>query len=106
MTRTELAQALALLPADAVLTLPVHELRAALVEGEAARGGALACAAHNGNGSAPDRLLSAKEAAARLGVSPRYVYAHRRHFPFARELPGGALRFSDAGLTRWLARTP
>lgn len=53
----------------------------------------------------PDRLLTVREAAERLGVSPKYVYAHQKSFPFARRLPGGnALRFSERGLERWMAR--
>jgi hypothetical protein len=54
--------------------------------------------------ASPDELLTARAAAARLGVSPRYLYAHRREFPFTRELPGGPIRFSAQGLARWLAR--
>ena len=54
---------------------------------------------------APDRLLTASEAAERLGCSPKYVYAHHESFPFTRRLPGGnALRFSERGLERWLSR--
>jgi hypothetical protein len=34
------------------------------------------------------------------------VYAHRRSFPFTKELPGGAIRFSERGLTRWMERRP
>ena len=133
MTPAELRQALALLPADAVLTLPVHELRAALngagrsspahpptdlltsrsptvaaTAPETKKYEASEDAAHpNGNG---DRLLTAREAAARLGVSTRYIYAHKNAFPFTRTLPGkagapGAVRFSEHGLAAWLART-
>ncbi len=62
------------------------------------------------NGTAPrptpDTLIKAKEVAERLGVCPRYVYAHRQQFPFTRELPGGSIRFSERGLTAWIARTP
>lgn len=54
----------------------------------------------------PDRLLTAAEAAKRLGVSRRYLYAHRSDFPFARQLPGGTVRFSEHGLARWLSRSP
>ena len=49
----------------------------------------------------PDRLLTAKEAADLLNVTPRWLY--RRQLPFAR-LSRRAVRFSEAGLRRWLTR--
>lgn len=55
--------------------------------------------------SSPDRLLTAEEAAAVLGVSRRWLYAHAGHLPFARHLSRRALRFSEAGLRRWIERT-
>jgi predicted DNA-binding transcriptional regulator AlpA len=68
----------------------------------------------NGNGHEPaptsapsgtaDRLLKAPEAAAVLGVSTRYLYHHRRDYPFTKTLPGGTVRFSERGLTRFLGR--
>lgn len=51
-----------------------------------------------------DRLLKAREAAAILNVSPRYIYAHRRDYPFTKNLPGGLVRFSERGLGRYLGR--
>ena len=66
----------------------------------------------NGNEKAPksepaqaDQLLTASEAAKRLGVSKRYIYAHRDEYPFARRLGPKTLRFSERGLERWLVRT-
>ena len=50
----------------------------------------------------PDRLLTAKEAADLLNVTPRWLY--RRQLPFARRLSRRAVRFSEAGLRRWLTR--
>ncbi len=47
---------------------------------------------------APDRLVTAAEAAAVLGVSKRWLYSHGTHLPFARHLSRRALRFSEAGL--------
>ena len=65
----------------------------------------------NGNGAAPaprpDHLLTAQEVAARLGCSVRYVYAHAADYPFTVRLDqanGGPVRFSAAGLDRWLAK--
>ena len=52
-----------------------------------------------------DRLLTAREAAARLGVSTRYLYQHRTDYPFTKRLPSGRLRFSERGLARFLERT-
>lgn len=62
-----------------------------------------------GNGTAPtpqpDRLLTAREVAPRLGCSVRYVYANARTLPFTVRT-GTLVRFSAAGLDRWLARRP
>lgn len=49
----------------------------------------------------PDELLTATEAAKRLGVSRRWVYRHADELPFTRRLTRGTLRFSAAGLRRW-----
>ena len=48
-------------------------------------------------------LLVIDEAAALLRVSPRWLYRHAKHLPFARKLSRKVLRFSRAGITRWLA---
>src|SRR5262249_6638250 len=48
-----------------------------------------------------DRLLSVKEAAAKLGQSAGYVYKHANTFPF-RIRNGRALRFSEVGIERWI----
>ncbi len=62
----------------------------------------------NGSGHAPvppqdDRLLTAEEAAPILGMTPRWLYRHARHLPFARRLSRKALRFSESGLRRYMA---
>lgn len=67
------------------------------------RGGA----APTGNPSATGRALTAREAAARLGVSPQTLYRRARSYPFTRRVTGGprgALRFDEGGLERWLAQ--
>lgn len=48
-----------------------------------------------------DRLLTVDEAAARLGVSRRWIYRKADELPFTRRLSGGTLRFSERGLGRW-----
>lgn len=50
----------------------------------------------------PDRLISPKELAERLGKSVRYVYDHQDEFTFKKHLPGAGLGFSEQGLERWL----
>ncbi len=56
--------------------------------------------------SRKDRLLSAKEAAQVLGVSPRWVYDHADDLGGQRLTPR-CLRFSESALRRWLeARRP
>jgi excisionase family DNA binding protein len=51
--------------------------------------------------SSPDHLLTADEAAVRLGVSRRWIYRKADELPFTRRLSGGTLRFSARGLERW-----
>ena len=58
----------------------------------------------NGDKPDQDRMLRATEVAQRLAVSTRTVYKSAAGWPFTRRLPSGSVRFSEAGLTRWLAR--
>ncbi len=51
----------------------------------------------------PDRLLTAEEAAPLLGTTVRWLYRHSGQLPFARRLSRKALRFSEAGLRRYMA---
>lgn len=55
-------------------------------------------AARNGG---RDQLLTAGQAAERLGVGRRWMYRHAHRLPFTRRLSGGTLRFSERGLERW-----
>jgi hypothetical protein len=48
-------------------------------------------------------LLTIDEAAARLRVSPRWLYRHAKTLPFSRKLSRKVLRFSRVGMVRWLA---
>ena len=63
----------------------------------------------NGNGhqlpEKPDRLLTADEAATRLGVKIRWLYGRSSTLPFAVKLPGSrAVRFSERGLAKYVAK--
>ena len=51
----------------------------------------------------PDRLLSVEETAKIAGVTRVWLYRHAAQLPFTRRLSPKALRFSSAGLQRWLA---
>jgi excisionase family DNA binding protein len=61
--------------------------------------------ASSSNGKA-DHLLTALEAAERLGVSKRWIYRKASELPFTRKLSGGTLRFSERGLDRWKESRP
>lgn len=59
----------------------------------------------NGHGHAdaqPDRLLDAKEAAEMLGTSEDYMYRHAARLPFTVRLGQKQLRFSQAGIERYI----
>src|SRR5207302_1129299 len=51
-----------------------------------------------------DRLLSAAEVAAIMGVKENYVYTHAPRWPFTRKMSPKVLRFSEQGLRQWLER--
>jgi len=61
--------------------------------------------AGNGRPEAPaaDRSLTPQEAATRLGVTLAWLYRHHTRLPFAMKLSPKCLRFSEAGLRKWLA---
>ena len=50
-----------------------------------------------------DATVDVREAARLLGMSPTWVYRHARRLPFSRRVGGRALRFSVAGIRRYLA---
>ena len=52
---------------------------------------------------AAERLLTAEEVAHALGVTKRWVQRRACRLPFARRLSDHAIRYSDAGLKRWMA---
>ncbi len=51
----------------------------------------------------PDRLLTAKEAAEIAGVKPSWFIRHGHKLPFTRKLSHKVVRYSEAGLHKWLA---
>jgi hypothetical protein len=51
-----------------------------------------------------DRLLTADEVAACFRRSVGWVYRNARHWPFTRREGRKTVRFSEAGLNRYLAR--
>ena len=60
----------------------------------------------NGQNASPsetDRLLTPEETATILGQSIRWIYRHAAKLPFTRRISRKNLRFSEAGLRRWLA---
>lgn len=52
--------------------------------------------------SPPDRLLTPREAATRLSVEVRWLYRHADQLPFTRRLGPRTLRFSEAGIARYM----
>jgi predicted DNA-binding transcriptional regulator AlpA len=57
----------------------------------------------NAGRSELDRLLTAEEAAAMLGVTVRWLYRHAAKLPFTRRISRKNLRFSERGLRNWIA---
>jgi len=55
------------------------------------------------SGAEKDTLLTADEAAKLMGVSRRWVYRNSGKLGFARRINRKTLRFSAAGLRRWIA---
>jgi len=51
-----------------------------------------------------DHLLTAKEAAGVLHVTPRWLYRHAGQLPFTRRLGPKTMRFDADGVARWLAK--
>ena len=49
-----------------------------------------------------DKLLTAQEAAQILGTKPMFLYKNSKTLPFARKFSRKVLRFSEAGLRRWM----
>ncbi|MBI4529205.1 MAG: helix-turn-helix domain-containing protein [Deltaproteobacteria bacterium] len=54
------------------------------------------------NSHVPDRLLEIEEAAKLLAVSVDWLYHNRKKLPFTRKIGPKMLRFSYAGMLRWM----
>jgi len=54
--------------------------------------------------AASDRLLTADEAARRLAMSKRWLYANASTLPFARRVSRRSVRFSERELEHWQLR--
>jgi predicted DNA-binding transcriptional regulator AlpA len=84
--------------------LPAIVLRlAALQSAVAARLTAEATSAPAASEQAPEKLLDVRQAAERVGMSADWLYRHKDKLPFTRLVGTRTVRFSDAGITRWLA---
>lgn len=64
---------------------------------------ALARLEHDPGAEPTDRLLSAREASKRTGMSTRWLYVHAEELPFAHRTGARAVRFSEHGIERWKA---
>jgi hypothetical protein len=95
------ATVLARLPLDALVRLrqQVRHLDASL---EAEITTRLAAGSGPAAPAAADHLLDVTEAAAIAGVKPIWLYRNADRLPFARRLSAKCLRFSAAGLQKWL----
>ncbi len=54
------------------------------------------------SGADAERLLTAEEVAHLLGVTKRWVQRRARRLPFARRISVRSVRYSEAGLRRWM----
>jgi hypothetical protein len=79
-----------------IVQLSVGELRALIAE-------EVAAALDREAPTAKDKLLTPQETARILGQNVRWLYRHAARLPFTRRLSRKCLRFSETGLTRWLA---
>ena len=55
------------------------------------------------NNTGSDKLLTPEEAAEILGQKVRWLYRHAAILPFTRRISRKNLRFSEAGLRRWIS---
>jgi len=86
------------LPAESAMlvTISVADLRR-IIAGE------IRTAIQNVPAIERDVLLTPENTAALIGVNRRWLYRHADKLPFARRISRKNLRFSEAGLRRWVA---
>jgi predicted DNA-binding transcriptional regulator AlpA len=96
-----------LLTADDVDRLPLRALPGFIVELAALQARAAARLRQHDAApdaaDAPDRLLNVRDAAALLCMSVDWLYRHKDRLPFTRPTGRRTVRFSEAGIRRWLA---
>ena len=90
-----LRQLVACLPDGARVELPVSDIRQWLADEREAL--------PIGNGG-PDRMLAARDVAARLGIDLDSVYQLAPSWPWAHKVSARRWRFSERGLGTWLRR--
>ena len=85
----------ALKPDSLAVTLTVEQLRD-LIREEFSR-------IAGGHVRGPDdRLLTADETAKILNVRKEWLYRHKKQLPFTRSLSRKNIKFSEAGLRKWM----
>jgi predicted DNA-binding transcriptional regulator AlpA len=85
-------------------TLPVFLAALAALQTRAAARMALAASPpYPAPEPAAETLLDARTAAARLGMSTDWLYRNKDKLPFTRRVGTRTVRFSESGITRWLA---
>jgi hypothetical protein len=104
MDAAELARRVPLEALDAVAVedLPAVALYLAALQSAAAARLAAATRPVAVSRNGTEALLDVREAAARLHVSPDWLYRRAKQLPFSRRV-GRAVRFDPAGLARWVA---
>jgi predicted DNA-binding transcriptional regulator AlpA len=96
-----------MLPDFDALALPVAQIPAALAElaawqAQLAARLMTAPAASDGHGAPELRLLGIDEAAAKLGVTPEWLYRRAKRLGLAVKLGDGTLRFSSVALDAYI----
>lgn len=88
---------------DVVDTVPAEELPAFMAELGALsyRAAARLAAEHPGPAEATEQLLTVEQVAERLAATVDWL-RRQRDLPFRVELSGGMVRYSAAGLDRWV----
>lgn len=82
-------------------SIPVERIPALIIALAARLAQAQRVQAPEAESEEADRWLDADEAAVRLNVTRRWLYARAKRLPFAKRLSRKCLRFSEAGLMKW-----